>query len=56
MEYTKQDEKTGTIYTYTFISNDKAIFKRIEGKTIIFQSTVRVKESNLLRQNYKAIR
>jgi hypothetical protein len=56
MEYTRQDEKTGTIYSYTFISSDKAIFKRIEGTTIIFQSTVRVKESNLLRQNYKAIR
>jgi hypothetical protein len=56
MEYTRQDEKTGTIYSYTFISDDKAIFKRIEGKTVIFQSTVRVKESDLIMQNYKAVK
>lgn len=55
MEYTRQDEKTGTIYSYTFISNDKAVFKRIEGKTVVFQSTVRVKEADLLLQNYKAV-
>jgi hypothetical protein len=55
MEYTRQDEKTGIIYSYTFISKDKAIFKRMEGKNIIFQSTVRVKESSLLMQNYKVI-
>ncbi len=55
MEYTRQDEKTGTIYSYTFISSDKAIFKRIEGKTIVFQSTVKVRESDLLRQDYKAV-